>query len=350
MALTRNLVHSIAGDTLPITYAFHAPQTLDAQHEQPHLHLLLSRRQTDAHDRGPVQHFRKYHAAHPERGGARKDPAFAERLAQRQLRVLVSDVINLHLERAGCAGRVHPGTLKSRGIAREPEPKLVPSESRAYREDGTVSPRMQQVLDVRAVRQQTRAEEQANAHTYWEERKVTLGITADMDVPAQLAAICEARAHVREQTSTRQVLLSAVGMEQDDRTLGDLAGEASAQASQEAQGLWMDVQEEQRLRDLWGQAAAQATHEARDVWEEAQAEQAMLDDGWAAVRTARDDGHAALAAALRDQQAQEQTRAWRSLEQDLQALAAQLDRLGEESAGRGTVRIRLWERDQGRGL
>ena len=76
----------------------------------------------------------------------------------------------------------------------------------------------------------------------------------------------------------------------------------------------------------------------------------MLNDGWAAVRTARDDGQAALAVALSEQHAQEQTRAWRSLEQDLQALAAQLDRLGEESAGRGSVRIRLWDRDQGLGL
>ncbi len=111
-------------------------------------------------------------------------------------------------------------------------------------------------------------------------------------------------------------------MEQDDRILGGLAGEAYVQAQ----------------------------HEARAVWEDAQTEQEMLNDGWAAVRTARDDRQAALAVALSAQHAQEQTRAWRSLEQDLQALAAQLDRLGEESAGRGSVRIRLWDRDQGLGL
>jgi len=209
---------------------------------------------------------------------------------------------------------------------------------------------MQEVLDVRTRRQQTRAEEQASARTYWAQRKEDLGLTSAMDGAAQLAVIGAVRGQAREQIPAPQEILGEVGLEQDDQTLGELAREAYAQASQEAQGLWVDVQEEQMLRDLWGKAAAQATPEARDVWEEAQAEQAMLDDGWAAVRTARDDGHAALAAALRDQQAQEQTRAWRSLEQDLQALAAQLDRLGEESAGRGTVRIRLWERDQGRGL
>ena len=104
------------------------------------------------------------------------------------------------------------------------------------------------------------------------------------------------------------------------------------------------------LRDVGREADAQAWQESLGIWEDAQAEQERLNDGWAAVRTARDDGQAALAVALSEQHAQEQTRAWRSLEQDLQALAAQLDRLGEESAGRGSVRIRLWDRDQGLGL
>ena len=180
---------------------------------------------------------------------------------------------------------------------------------------------MQEVLEVRAQRQQTRAEEQARARTYWEARKEDLGLTSAMDVTAQLAVIETARGQAREPLSTRQVLLGAVGLEQDDRMLGDLAGEASAQAQ----------------------------HEARAVWEDAQAEQALLNDGWAAVRGARIDGHAALAAELHEQAVKEQARAWRSLEHDLLALAAQLDALSEESGGRGTVRIRLWEREQGLG-
>ena len=322
MALTRDLIRAIAGDELPITSAFHAPRTLDDRAQQPHLHLLISSRRNDGLSRTAPQYFRRYNPQHPERGGARKAERLRQLGAVKAHRVVITDVINLHLERAGREARVHPETLERQGIARQPEPKLLPSESREYREEGKVSPRMQEVLEVRAQRQQTRAEEQASARTYWEARKEDLGLTSAMDVTAQLAVIETARGQAREPLSTRQVLLGAVGLEQDDRMLGDLAGEASAQAQ----------------------------HEARAVWEDAQAEQELLNDGWAAVRGARIDGHAALAAELHEQAVKEQGRAWRSLEHDLLALAAQLDALSEESGGRDTVRIRLWEREQGLGL
>ena len=51
LALTRDLVDAIAGTRLPITYAFHDPATLDGTRQQPHLHLLISARQNDAHTR-----------------------------------------------------------------------------------------------------------------------------------------------------------------------------------------------------------------------------------------------------------------------------------------------------------
>ena len=53
MALMRDLVDTIAGNRLPITYAFHDPTTLDGTRQQPHLHLLISARQNDAHARTP---------------------------------------------------------------------------------------------------------------------------------------------------------------------------------------------------------------------------------------------------------------------------------------------------------
>src|SRR5215471_3659013 len=347
MHLMRDLVEVIAGDRLPITYAFHAPATMDGAARQPHLHLLLSGRQQDGIARPPAQHFKKYNRVHPERGGAPKDAGLYHLRAVKQWRVTMADVVNVHLERAGREERVHPDRLDDRGLTRQPEPKLLPSESDAYRQSGTVSPRMQEVLAIRAQRQQTRAEEQADARTYWEERKVTLGLTAAMEVSAQLAVIGAARGQARDQTPARQVILGEVGMEQDDRTLGDLTGAVDAQ---DAQAAWDEVQtaaEERCFGALVGQALAQARHEAGDVWEEAQWEQEMLDVGWVAVRAARDEGDAALAAGLKEQEAREQARAWQSLEQSIAALVAQLDRLGEESGGRGGVRIRLWERDQG---
>jgi hypothetical protein len=102
MDLMRDLVTTIAGDRLPITYAFHCPDTLDETQEQPHLHLLISARQNDEHMRTEATHFKRYNRAHPERGGAQKDDAFRHKGAIKAHRILLSDVINLHLERAGC--------------------------------------------------------------------------------------------------------------------------------------------------------------------------------------------------------------------------------------------------------
>src|SRR5262245_53666494 len=55
MALMRDLVDQIAGNRLPMTYAFHDPETLRGTRQQPHLHLLISARQTDAQLRTPQQ-------------------------------------------------------------------------------------------------------------------------------------------------------------------------------------------------------------------------------------------------------------------------------------------------------
>jgi hypothetical protein len=102
MDLMRDLVETIAGDRLPITYAFHCPDTLDATQEQPHLHLIISARQNDAHLRAEATHFKRYNRAHPERGGAQKDNAFRHNGAIKAHRIMLSDVMNVHLERAGC--------------------------------------------------------------------------------------------------------------------------------------------------------------------------------------------------------------------------------------------------------
>ena len=166
------------GRGCPITYAFHDPTTLDGTSQQPHLHLLISARQNDAHTRTAATHFKRYNREHPERGGAEKDAAFWHKGAIKAHRVLISDVVNVHLEYAGLAARVHPGRLEDRQLDRTPEPKLLPSESRAYREQGTVSPRMQEVLDIRQARTTPGdSKEQAQARRYWEGRKERLGIT-----------------------------------------------------------------------------------------------------------------------------------------------------------------------------
>jgi MobA/MobL family len=203
LALVEDLIDAIAGKSLPCTYAFHNPQTLDGNQEQPHIHLLISARITDGIPRTPETHFKRYNRHHPERGGAQKDPAFWHKGAVKAHRVLVADLLNLHLERAGHVARVHPQSLAEQGIDRAPEPKLLPSESRAYRERGEVSERMGEVLRIRAERAAQRTEEQDAARRYWEHRKTELGITASQPRTVQLKAIVKARQHTRDHAPVR---------------------------------------------------------------------------------------------------------------------------------------------------
>jgi hypothetical protein len=185
-ALMQDLVEAIAGDLLPVTVGFHNPKTLDGTQEQPHLHLIISARQTDDKTRTPAQHFKR-----PDGGGTVKDLRFWHKGAVHAHRVLIADVINAHLEANGQVARIHPKSLHDRGIERDPEPKLLPSESHAYRTKGKVSATMQQVLTTRAARD--RIKEQNQARTYWEERKATLGITRDMPMGEKLQAMAQAR-------------------------------------------------------------------------------------------------------------------------------------------------------------
>jgi hypothetical protein len=374
MDLTRDLVQEIAGDQLPITYALHDPTTLDGQQQQPHLHLLISPRQGDGIERPPAQHFKRYNATHPERGGARKDPTMNHMGAVRGHRVLIADVINLHLERAGLEARVHPGTLKSQGIEREPEPKLLPSESRAYRDKGVVSATMQEVLDIRAQRQATRGEEQAAAREYWEARKVELGLTDVMDLPAQLTAIGTARALVRDQTPAQRVQETA-GVAHEEQALVALAEEAVVQvqadaqtlwhgvqdladawqlrhgglervqeARTEAQTLWQDTTDAAQLREVGKEAADDAWRDAVLLWAEELGARTLRDVGWEAVQDARELGQEGLEAELGRQRVLAQAQGWGSLAQDLEALARQLEAM--EEGGTGGVRVRLWDRER----
>src|SRR4029450_4587635 len=105
---------------------------------------------------------------------------------------------------------------------------------------------------------------------------VALGMTDDMDRRAQLTAIGTARALVRDQAPAQRVIEGYAGVEQDDRVLGDLAGEAYVQAQAEAHVLWRGVQD---LSDAWqlvplGRIRVQQTRStAQAIWRDAQDEQ-----------------------------------------------------------------------------
>jgi hypothetical protein len=187
--LVQDLIAMIAGDRLPCTYAVHDPLTLRGTQHQPHIHLLISGRMNDGYTRTPAQHFKRWNSTQPERGGARKDAALNHRGAVKAHRLMIADMLNIHLEQYGFSARVHPDTLESRGIERDAEPKLLPSESAAYREKGIVGATMAAVLGVRQSRGKTRTKEQNTAYQAWEERKAFLGIDRAMPREEKLAAI-----------------------------------------------------------------------------------------------------------------------------------------------------------------
>ena len=188
-ALVEDLLDTIVGTALPCTYAFHEPRTLSGSRPQPHIHLLLSARRNDEHVRTVETHFKRHNRTHPERGGAQKDETFRALGAVKAHRLMISDIVNLHLEMHGQGARVHPDSLQARGIDRTPEPKLLPSESQKYREKGIKTERVQDVLAIRQARATQPPREQNNARQYWEQRKAFLGITRDMPHAQKLAHI-----------------------------------------------------------------------------------------------------------------------------------------------------------------
>jgi hypothetical protein len=138
--------------------------------------------------------------------------------------------MNLHLERAGREERLHPDRLTARGFDRTPEPRLAPSDSNALKYHQAITPAMQQVLAHRTARGQYADAEQAQARTYWEQRKQELGIGQGMPLARQLAGIRAAReqavTHVPARVSARELGAQAhrltqeiAGLERYHRTL-----------------------------------------------------------------------------------------------------------------------------------
>jgi hypothetical protein len=170
--LTREEQRTMARDFLathlaekPYLWVMHDPVNAQGEH-QPHIHVLFSERMNDGIERGgPAQHFRRYNRQHPERGGCQKDAWFKQRSTIYEVRAAWCDWTHYTLERAGHEARLHPGSLYTRGIDRQPEPKVGPGHDPVA---------MAERARIRQSRDDAR--EQAQAAQAWEARKVQLGI------------------------------------------------------------------------------------------------------------------------------------------------------------------------------
>src|SRR5207237_4280474 len=130
MDLARDVFQMSFGQEHPYCFACHDPPAADGG-TQPHVHVLWSARTLDGIDRVPAQFFKRWNAAAPEHGGARKDPEMNHMGAIFAARQMVCDLTNVHLEQHGHAARLDPRSLEERGIDRTPAPKLLPSGSNA---------------------------------------------------------------------------------------------------------------------------------------------------------------------------------------------------------------------------
>ena len=114
--------HVTDGEQLPYTLAIHAGAGTN-----PHCHLLISERTNDGLERSPEQWFRRYNAAEPEQGGARKTTALRPRAWLMETRAAWAAQANQALAEAGSALRIDHRSYAAQGIERLPGLHLGPT-------------------------------------------------------------------------------------------------------------------------------------------------------------------------------------------------------------------------------
>lgn len=94
---------------LPYSWAIHG-----GDGKNPHIHLMLSERMTGDHDRPAAQHFRRYNAAYPGRGGAQKTRELQPKGWLMQARGAWAEEVNRALVAAGHDPRFDHRSLEVR--------------------------------------------------------------------------------------------------------------------------------------------------------------------------------------------------------------------------------------------
>ena len=114
--------HLTADEQLPYTLAIHAGAGTN-----PHCHLLISERTNDGLERSPEQWFRRYNAAEPEQGGARKTTALHPKAWLAETRAAWAEQTNQALAEAGSELRIDHRSYAEQGIERVPGVHLGPT-------------------------------------------------------------------------------------------------------------------------------------------------------------------------------------------------------------------------------
>ena len=141
--------HLTDAEQLPYTLALHAGNGAN-----PHCHLMISERTNDALERSAEHWFKRYNAAEPEAGGARKSTALHPKDWLLETRAAWAEKTNEALREAGLELQIDHRSLEAQGIARVPGihlgPHVLEMEAR-----GIQTERGQLALEISQTNEQT---------------------------------------------------------------------------------------------------------------------------------------------------------------------------------------------------
>ena len=170
--------HLTADEQLPYTLAIHAGAGTN-----PHCHLLISERTNDGLERSPEQWFRRYNAAAPERGGARKTEALKPKAWLEATREAWAEQANQALERAGHEIRIDHRSLEAQGIERLPSlylgPTVAAMEARGVETERGAEARRREQVNAQLAALQTQREEVGYERTRQREQLERSGAGVD---------------------------------------------------------------------------------------------------------------------------------------------------------------------------
>ena len=189
--LVKEFIAIEIGNKFTYTAAIHNPKAAIEGGEQPHAHIMYSERTIDKIERPAEQHFKRYNAKQPERGGCKKantaktkDERKAELIA---LRERWANLQNKHLESAGHSARVSHRSLADQGLERLPEAHIGPKRRDLFplvRAARVQAIKQELVRDVAEIRARATASKEA----YKNQRDQRLRAQEQADIEAQSAA------------------------------------------------------------------------------------------------------------------------------------------------------------------
>lgn len=197
-------VATVKDGKLPYSFAIHC----DPKGHNPHLHIMISERITDALDRGPESHFKRYNAKSPEKGGSRKTEALKPTEWLLETRRVWAEMANDALDKAGVYASIDHRSYDEQGIGLYPTPHLGPNV-KAMEAKGKQTRKMQEWREKKADRLRSMPNERQDA--FYREMQ-ELAAEAQAEEEAAMAEMDRTRDAVKRQIEAMACDLYQVGI------------------------------------------------------------------------------------------------------------------------------------------